>query len=717
MRTPPATPRATSTAASGAVSGDVWAALAMTVAVLWVYLPPGLLTGGSLYGSDFISLHVRRLAFGRGQLLGPSPNLPGWYPREMLGTPFWSNLQNFPLLPTRLPLLLVDPWASYAVGVNVAAVLAAAFTFLLARRLGVGRLGAAVAGWTFACCGFFASRVMAGHLPLLEAYPALPLLLWLVERYVTSDSPRDLRVGLVALGLVSGAVVLAGHPQLPVYAVAVALLYVALRGHVRRGVVGVAAMVAGVGCAAFALYPMARLVARSTRVLALAPAANDFPFPLWRLKAFVTPWADGWPSIIPRTPNVPFARPNELIFWDTVCYVGLLPLAAAAFLVVRAAVTRRPPARPWLFIAAVGLLALLLALPRPGPGASGGSWTLLRSPARQLYLTGFALSLAAGAAVDALFRLRHRFSGATARFVVAATVVLVAAHAFDLRRHASAFVMVIDAPADEDVSPALAQALGDGRAAIDTDLVHPLNRRVDDVGVFDSILLARPYRALLALSGQAPQTNTQMLSGPELGRRALQWAGVTVAMTTRRDLNLPVISKGNWLNLYSVPDPLPRAGFVSASAVRYADDETALEAMRRGATPDARHLLLPPRGADPPSATTAPDGTARAASVTYRRPSPDRIEVDVRAAGDGYVRVLEAFDPGWSATVDGHPAELLPADTFVSAVRVGPGPHAVRLTYHTPGVAPGLAISAAAALGLAALVWLAPRLVAAPVGT
>jgi hypothetical protein len=32
--------------------------------------------------------------------------------------------------------------------------------------------------------GFFASRVMAGHLPLLEAYPALPQLLWLVDRAV-----------------------------------------------------------------------------------------------------------------------------------------------------------------------------------------------------------------------------------------------------------------------------------------------------------------------------------------------------------------------------------------------------------------------------------------------------------------------------------------------------------------------------------------------------
>lgn len=42
----------------------------------------------------------------------------------------------------------------------------------------------ALCGLHMAGAGFFASRVMAGHLPLLEAYPALPQLLWLVDRAV-----------------------------------------------------------------------------------------------------------------------------------------------------------------------------------------------------------------------------------------------------------------------------------------------------------------------------------------------------------------------------------------------------------------------------------------------------------------------------------------------------------------------------------------------------
>src|SRR5439155_917964 len=109
-----------------------------------------------------------------------------WYSREAMGTPFFADIQNFPLIPTRLPLLLFPPHAAYAPAVALAAALAALFTYLLSRRLGARPIAAAAAGFTFAAAGFFASRVMAGHLPYLEAYPALPLLLWLAERGIAA---------------------------------------------------------------------------------------------------------------------------------------------------------------------------------------------------------------------------------------------------------------------------------------------------------------------------------------------------------------------------------------------------------------------------------------------------------------------------------------------------------------------------------------------------
>lgn len=667
----------------------------LAVAVLWIYLPPGLLAGKILYGSDAFTLHVRRLQFARDHLFGPAGTLPAWYPREFMGTPFWSNLQNFPLIPTRLPLLLVDPWAAHGVGVNIAAVLTAMFTFLYARRLGLGRLGASAAAWTFACNAYFASRIMAGHLPLLEAFPALPLLLWLVERYATAATRREFRLNLLVLGLAAGAVMLAGHPQVPAYAVAAALLYLPVRTCWRRAGLGAAAMFAGIACGSFVLFPMALLIGRSTRALPLDPPANDVYFEPWRFKAFVLPWAD-------------FRETYG--FWDTGCYVGLLPLAALAFVAARCLITRRLPKGPWLFLALLGGMALLLALPRPWSG--DGGLTIFRSPSRQLYLTLFSMAVALGVAFDAMMRARPRLSTGPARALGVAAVILLASHMADIRWNVTPFVSAADRPDDTDILRPLLDAVGDGRLAMDTGQVDPINRQIDDIGVFDSILLTRPYRALQALSDRAPRANTQLISGNELSPRALAWAGVRMVLTRRKDLALPLVEAGGSMQVYAVPNPLPRAGFVPDGGINFADDEAILRAFRSGAMPNPLLMFLEPGRAKPATTLGSPQNAPEGATVAYRRPHPDRIELTVRAPGPGYVRILESFDPGWSATVDGREAEILAADSFVQAVRVDTGAHEIQLTYRTPGVAEGAALSAAGALFLVVIVGLAPRVAA-----
>src|SRR5580658_10805001 len=204
---------------------------ALAVAVLLAlteafYLRPGILRGAeTLAGSDYGELHIRRIRFARDALFGARHTLPAWYPHEVLGSPFSANLQSFPWIPTRLLLLLLDPSIAYAAAVAIAAALSAIFTYLYCRRAGLTRMGSAAAGGTFACAGYFASRVLAGHLPLLEAYPALPLLLWLVDRALAPERAPRHKFNLAVLAICCACVVVAGHPQLPAYSVASALLY------------------------------------------------------------------------------------------------------------------------------------------------------------------------------------------------------------------------------------------------------------------------------------------------------------------------------------------------------------------------------------------------------------------------------------------------------------------------------------------------------------
>ena len=68
----------------------------------------------------------------------------------------------------------------------------------------------------------------------------------------------------------------------------------------------------------------------------------------------------------------------------------------------------------------------------------------------------------------------------------------------------------------------------------------------------------------------------------------------------------------------------------------------------------------------------------RAAVVRY---TPEEVVVAVEAAAPGYLVLTDGWYPGWRATVDGVPAEVLRADLYFRAVAVEAGHHRVRFTY------------------------------------
>jgi len=509
-----------------------------------MYLPLAVLRGAnSLYGWDYMMLHSRRLAFARDALFSGRHQLPGWYPREMLGTPFNANLQNFPWIPTHWPLLLFDPYKAYAVGIAIAAGLAALFTYLFCRRAGLSPIGAAAAGWTFACAGTFAASVMIGHLVNLEGYPALPLLLWLADRAIHSQGAGRRR-DVIALAIGTACVVLAGHPQLPAYAVATALLYVIWRGRAKLA----GAIALGIGATMIAWWPMLLLIRRSSRALPLDPAANDIVLPYHRLLGLVVPGIDGWPAGVGDSARHLFIGYSPY-FWDTFGYVGILPIAAAAILVVMCIARRRLPASRWLFLALVGIVALLAALPLLDPLRQTLHVTLLRSPARLLYLCTFSLAAALGVATDYVLRWK--------RFGWAIVSACLAFHAWDLGSTSRLFVTL--GPLQPLDVPEFASELGSGRIAVSRILDLELSHDHDDAGGFDAIFLANTYRALLALTGAPPRSNEEVMDASTWPPRALEAAGVgfVVPWGTRKDLELVKSAAG--LQMYRVAHPAARS--------------------------------------------------------------------------------------------------------------------------------------------------------------
>src|SRR5262249_37404445 len=80
------------------------------------------------------------------------------------------------------------------------------------------------------------------------------------------------------------------------------------------------------------------------------------------------------------------------------------------------------------------------------------------------------------------------------------------------------------------------------------------------------------------------------------------------------------------------------------------------------------------------------------------------VTVSARLDAPGYLVLNEAYFPGVSASVDGKPLVVAPANHVVRAVSLPAGAHQVRFAYDTPGFTVGVAGSALGLLALLALV-------------
>ena len=133
----------------------------------------------------------------------------------------------------------------------------------------------------------------------------------------------------------------------------------------------------------------------------------------------------------------------------------------------------------------------------------------------------------------------------------------------------------------------------------------------------------------------------------------------------------------------------PRAWFVSEA--RHAAD--ANEAIELLADVDLRSVAVI-EGADCPA--VAPDSTASVSQTAY---APDAISYRSHSAADGLVVFSEIYYPaGWTASIDGQPADILRADYVLRALKVPAGDHDLRFEFHPRSYSLGNAISLTASI-------------------
>ena len=157
-----------------------------------------------------------------------------------------------------------------------------------------------------------------------------------------------------------------------------------------------------------------------------------------------------------------------------------------------------------------------------------------------------------------------------------------------------------------------------------------------------------------------------------------------------------------------MPDTLPRAYAVGRA--RIADGPAAFEQLVDATFDPAREVILPAPAGGAPEGSSPFSGTARLVELR-----PDRVRIEADLDQPGYVVLVDAYDPNWTATIDGRPGEVRRANLAFRAVEVPAGRHRIDYRYRPRSVVIGLGITLAAALAGAGLALARLRKPPAPV--
>jgi hypothetical protein len=209
-----------------------------------------------------------------------------------------------------------------------------------------------------------------------------------------------------------------------------------------------------------------------------------------------------------------------------------------------------------------------------------------------------------------------------------------------------------------------------------------------------------------------PHVVTSVAVRPLLAQGQIVVRGASlVDERTRAFQSLVISGRGHFrlvhsgdVKIYENLDALPRA-FVVPQMMAVADDAAALTAMNDSTFDPAKVVVL--------NGTTGVEH-AQAANLSYEANitsyDPDRVVVETTEEGDGWLVLTDAWYPGWRATVDGAPAEIMRADVLFRGVRVPAGRHRVEFTYAPMSFLVGAGMSVVALVGCAMAVgWAAVR--------
>jgi Bacterial membrane protein YfhO len=160
--------------------------------------------------------------------------------------------------------------------------------------------------------------------------------------------------------------------------------------------------------------------------------------------------------------------------------------------------------------------------------------------------------------------------------------------------------------------------------------------------------------------------------------------------------------------IHKNPNVLPRARLVGRP--EYVENASAGVAALKRLGAESRQRLIVEDPTKPLDPLAEVSGAARIVNDL-----PERVVIETESSAPAYLVLADTFDPGWSATVDGHRASIYPAYVAFRAVFLPKGTHTVIFSYRPAGFDLGLGISIAGVV-LAIVLWFWKRADGSPLG-
>ncbi|MCD4775163.1 MAG: hypothetical protein K8S15_03830 [Candidatus Aegiribacteria sp.] len=191
----------------------------------------GRLPGGEL--SDTVNQGYSFFTFTTESLQDGS--LPHWNPYIFCGIPFYSSFSAPVFYPIRGLLLLItglEGMIRFLFPIQM--LLGGIFAWLFLGSIGVSRWGRIVGSIAFAVTAWSNTLFYAGHGSKIICWSFLPLLLYSCEKWMQTRRGKYIAIGGMALGMQT----LASHPQMVLYSVGAAFIWLGFRAFSSKGTVG-----------------------------------------------------------------------------------------------------------------------------------------------------------------------------------------------------------------------------------------------------------------------------------------------------------------------------------------------------------------------------------------------------------------------------------------------------------------------------------------------